>query len=162
MSFRPSMAAQAPIPEQTRPPRPQMRLTILMCQILPETTCPPFPPAVQPGCDSRLWVESFTRKRCVSLASVSKIQECREGICEIENEKGADEACNSIQIGHGCGHEEGDDPIHRTESLPHPTSLSGCDSWEFEDLLEHLNIHGFHADVEVHHWRRKVSERVQI
>lgn len=94
-------------------------------------------------------IKAFSRQCCVDLASISDVQDRWERVCEIENEQGADEAGDAVEVGHGGGDDECDDPVDGAEGVPEELAFLGGDLRPFEDFLADFDIHGFHSDVEV-------------
>lgn len=64
-------------------------------------------------------VETFTFQASIDLHVVTKVQQGREGVGEVENEQGANHGNKTVQVGDGGGNNEGEDPVHRTKSIPY-------------------------------------------
>ena len=117
--------------------------------ILHEPTDPSLHSSVVSGGNASVGIKSLTRERSIDLACEANIQKGGEGICEVQDEKRTDDTGDTVEVRHGGSDEEAEDPVDGTESVPHPFTPLGGDLREVQDLLEDLNVHCLHSDVEV-------------
>lgn len=118
---------------------------------LEETTHHALHAAVMLNRSARHRVKTFTLEGGTLVDEVTEIDKCGEGVGEVETEEAANEGDNSVQIGHGGGKDESDDPVRRPKDEPHHAALLGGNVGEVEDFLEDFNVDGLHANVEVEH-----------
>lgn len=118
--------------------------------VLEVSAHPSLPAIVVPRRNTRGGVKPFTGELCAHLAHVADVQDCGEGVREVEDQKSSDNARDTVQVGDGGGDDEGDNPVDRTQGEPQVAALLGGDGGEVEDLLEDFNVDSLHANVEVH------------
>jgi hypothetical protein len=106
------------------------------------------------NCDTGVGVEALSWERSVDLASITDVQDGGEGIGEVEDQKGANETGDTVEIRDGGGNDESDDPVDGAEEVPEELALLAGDFRPVEDFLADFDVDGFHADVEVEHWKR--------
>ena len=98
---------------------------------------------------SGIGIEALSRQRSINLASVPNIEDRRERVREVENQQGANETRDAVEVRDGGRDDERDDPVDGAESVPKQLPLLARDFRPSEDFLTDLNIHGLHADIEV-------------
>lgn len=115
-----------------------------------ESTGPALDTRVVAGSHTSDRVEALARQSSVYLDAVSDVQEGRESVGEVENQEGAYNSGDAVQVGDGGTDNKGEGPVERSKGVPHPAALAGGDRGEIENLLEDLHVHSLHADVHVH------------
>jgi len=99
--------------------------------------------------DTGVGIETLAWERGVDLASVADVQDGGEGVGEVQDQEGADETGDAVQVGDGGGDDEGDDPVDGAEGVPEELALLGGDLGPVEDFLADFDVDGLHSDVEV-------------
>lgn len=112
-------------------------------------TDPALHAAVVYGGNARHGVESFTGELGAMFDGPTNKDDAGKRVGEVQGEETANEADDTVEVRDGGGDEEGDDPVHRAEGVPHPAAFLGRDVGHVEDLLEDFDVDCFHADVEV-------------
>lgn len=119
--------------------------------ILEISTHPSLHAVIMSRGDAGVGIEALARQLSVNLASEADVEEGRESVGEVQDQESADKTDDTVEIRHGGSNDEGDDPVDGTEAIPHPATFLGGDFWEVENLLEDLDVHRLHSDVEVKH-----------
>lgn len=113
------------------------------------------------NCNAGVGVETLSWQGSINLASITDVQDSRERVGEIQDQEGADEAGDAVEIGDGRSYDEGDDPVDRAEGVPKELSLLGGDFGPVEDFLANFDIDSLHADVEVEQACNKGSDEAE-
>ena len=101
--------------------------------------------------DAGVGVEALAWQLGVDLASEADVEDGGEGVGEVEDEDGADEADDAVEVRHGGRDDESQRPVERAEAVPHVAPFLAGDLWEVEDLLKDLDVDCLHSNVEVEH-----------
>jgi hypothetical protein len=117
--------------------------------VLEVSTHPALHAAIMSCRDAGVRVEALTREHSAKLGLEAYIQDRGEGVGEVEDEQRADDAGNTVEVGH-CGTDNKCQcPVHRTERPPHVFTPLGADLGEVEDFLEDFDVDGLHANVHI-------------
>jgi len=116
-----------------------------------ESADPALETGIVAGSNASVGIEALAWQRGVDLASVADVEDGGEGVGEVEDQEGADEAGDAVEVGDGGGDDEGDDPVDGAQGIPEELAFLGGDFGPFEDFLADFDVDGLHADVEVEH-----------
>ena len=83
---------------------------------------------------------AFTRDHRAKLGLEADVQDRGEGVGEVENQSGAGDAGNTIEIGHCSADEECQCSVDGAESAPQVFTTLVADLGELEISLENLNV----------------------
>lgn len=119
--------------------------------VLEISTHPSLHAAIVSRGDAGVGIEALAWQLSVNLTSEADVEEGREGVGEVQDEKSADKTDDTVEIRHSGSNDEGNDPVDGAKGVPHPATFLGSDFWEVENLLEDLDVHSLHSDVEVKH-----------
>lgn len=113
------------------------------------TASPAFDAGIMPSGDAGGRVETFAGQGRSLLNPEPKEEDRGKAVGEIQAEQAADETDEAAKVGHGRSNEEGQDPVDRSDAVPHDLALLRVDRREVEELLEDLQVDGLHANVEI-------------
>ena len=111
---------------------------------------PSLEAVVVPDCLARGRVEALAGEFGGLVDDAANVHHAWEGVCEVHHEDGADQADDAVEVGHGAGDDECEEPIAGSEEVPEDPALLFNDRGEVEDGLEDFEVYRLHADVEVH------------
>jgi len=89
------------------------------------------------------------RGHCISLDLEAEGEDGGEGVCELQDADGADEAGDVGELRDGGADDPGDGPVGGDEGDPEPFAGCGGEGWGVEKLLEDFDVGDFDADVAV-------------
>lgn len=95
-------------------------------------------------------VEALAGKFGSLVDDAAYVHHAGEGVCEVHHEDGTDQADNAVEVGYGASDDECENPVAGAQEIPEDSALLLDNRGEVEDGLEHFQVNGLHADVEVH------------